>query len=169
MIKNLPVRDGKLLGKQGQIYKYLVLPPMELTPEMSGVFAYLESKRVKICIMRDSCFTELGGAGFGKKFSTASALVTSFDRHEEGFAVDLDTIHEGVACLCKKIGGKNRYMFVNSTNEEKHISCALRETGSARLYSPLEDSNKAMCSYPDKSGTRYEFTLAGYEVLIVTE
>ena len=169
VIKNLPVRDGKLLGKQGQIYKYLVLPPMELTPEMSGVFAHLESKGVKICIMRDSCFSDLGSASFGKKFSTASALVTSFDRYEEGFAVDLDTIHEGVACLCKKIGGKNRYMFVNSTNEEKHINCALRDTGNAKLYSPLENENKPFASYPDKSGTRYEFTLGGYEVLIITE
>ena len=169
VIKRLDVRDGKLLGKQKQEYKYLVLPPMELTPEMSGVFSYLESKGVKICIMRDSCFMDLSSAPFGKKFSTASALVTSFDRYEEQFAVDLDTPHPGVACLCHTANGKNRYMFVNSENKQKAIKCALRNTGNAKLYCPLDGSFKDFHAYPDKSGTKYEFTLGAYEVLIVTE
>ena len=67
------------------------------------------------------------------------------------------------------IKGKNRYMFVNSTNDEKQINCALRETGNAKLYSPLENENKPFTSCPDKAGTRYNFTLGGYEVLIITE
>lgn len=169
VIKHMPVRDGRLCGKHGNEYKYLVLPPMELTPEMSGIFAHLEAKGVKICVMRDSCFPELGNAAFGKKFSTASALVTSFDRYEEGFAVDLDTPHNGAVCLCRSVGTKHRYMFVNSTNQPININCALKNTGNARLFSPLEEENKSFRSYPDKSGTRYEFTLGAYDVLIVTE
>jgi hypothetical protein len=117
----------------------------------------------------NSCFPELGNAAFGKKFSTASALVTSFDRYEEGFAVDLDTPHNGAVCLCRSVGTKHRYMFVNSTNQPININCALKKTGNARLFSPLEGENKSFRSYPDKSGTRYEFTLGAYDVLIVTE
>jgi hypothetical protein len=169
VISRLSVRDGKLQGKHGAEYKYLVLPPMELTAEMSGVLSAFEKKGVKICIMQDSCFPDLNSAGFGKKFSTASALVTSFDRYEEGFEIDLDTPHRGVACLCRHIGGKNRYMFVNSTNEPKSINCALRNTGKAKLYSPLDGEDKPCTTCPDKAGTRYNFTLGGYEVLIVTE
>ncbi len=169
VIKKLPVRDGRLQGKHGVEYKYLVLPPMELTPEMNGVFSYLEAKGVKICVMRDSCFPELGSATFGKKFSTASALVTSFDRYEEGFLVDLDTPHRGVACLCRSVGGKNRYMFVNSRAESANVNCALKNTGNPNLYSPLEGENRPCKRYPDKSGTRFEFTLGAYDVLIITE
>ena len=169
VLKSLAVRDGRLQGKRGNEYKYLVLPPMELTAEMSGVFTHLEEKGVKICIMNDSCFPDLNGAHFGKKFSTASALVTSFDRYEEGFLVDLDSPHRGVACLCRQIGGKNRYMLVNSKNEAININLALASTGNARLFSPLEGKNKPCQTYPDKSGTRFEFELGAYEVLIVTE
>ncbi len=169
VVKNMTVRDGRLRGKHGAEYKYLVLPPMELTPEMAGIFTHLEAKGVKICIMNDSCFPELGGAHFGKKFSTASALVTSFDRYEENFLIDLDTPHRGVACLCRQVGGKNRYMFVNSKNEAISISCALRDTGSARLFSPLEGADKPCRTCPDKAGTRFEFELGAYEILIVTE
>lgn len=169
VIERLPVRDGKLQGKHGVEYKYLVLPPMELTPQMSGVLTSLEKRGVKICIMQDSCFPELNSAAFGKKFSTASALVTSFDRYEEEFHIDLDSPHRGVACLCRHIGGKNRYMFVNSTNEPININCALRNTGKAKLYSPLDGEDKPCTTCPDKAGTRYNFTLGGYEVLIVTE
>ena len=168
-VKNLTVREGKLYGHHGVEYKYLVLPPMELTPEMSGVFSHLQNLGVKICIMNDACFSDLASAPFGRKFSTASALVTSFDRYEEGFLIDLDSPHRGVACLCRSVGGKNRYMFVNSQNEAKAINCALKNTGSARLYSPLDRADKPLKSCPDKSGTRYEFTLGAYEVLIITE
>ena len=167
VIKRLPVKNGRLIGGEGEEYKYLVLPPMELTPEMSGIFAHLESKGVKICIMNDSCFPELGGAAFGNKFSTASALVTSFDRYEEGFDVDINTPHRGVACLQRGVGGNNRYMFVNSTNAPVSINCALRDTAKARLLSPLDGEEKPCKTSPDKSGTRFEFELGAYEVLIV--
>ena len=142
---------------------------MELTPEMSGVFADLEKRGVKICVMRDSCFPDLGSADFGKKYSTASALVTSFDRYEEQFLIDLDTPHRGVACLCRNVNGKNRYMFVNSKNEAININCALKNVGNARLFCPLDGEDKPCHTYPDKSGTRYQFTLGAYEVLVITE
>ena len=169
VIKRLDVKGGKLMGKCGAEYKYLVLPPMELTPEMYGIFTHLERKGVKICTMRDPCFPELGGADFGNKFSTASALVTSFDRYEEGFAIDLDTPHKGVACLCKSKNGKNRYLFVNTTDAPVAINCALKDIGNATLYSPLEKCSKPMTCTPDKAGTRVTFTLNNYEVLIVGE
>ena len=169
VVKGLEVKGGRLLGKSGATYKYLVLPPMELTDEMAGVFAALEKKGVKICIMQDSCFPDIGGAQFGKKFSTASALVTSFDRYEEGFAVDLDSPHRGVACLCREVEGKNRYMLVNSKDEEINIDLALRNAGNAKLFSPLAGENKPCKTSPDKAGTRFEFTLAPYEVLIIAE
>lgn len=169
VVSRLVVKDGKLQGLHGVEYKYLVLPPMELTPEMSGVFTFLENRGVNICIMQDACFTELNSAKFGKKFSTASALVTSFDRYEEGFAIDLDAPHRGVVCLTREVDGKNRYMFVNSTNEPKNINCALRNTGKAKLFSPLDGENKPCKTSPDKAGTRYEFTLGAYEVLIISE
>ena len=169
VLRSLPVRDGKLIGRNQVAYKYLVLPPMELTAEMSGVLSHLEKMGVKICIMNDACFPELGSAAFGKKFSTASALVTSFDRFEEGFEIDLDTPHRGVACLCRQVGGKNRYMFVNSKNESISINCALKNTGKASLFSPLTGENLPFKSCPDRAGTRYEFTLGGYEVLVVAE
>lgn len=169
VVKRLDVKGGKLIGASGEEYKYLVLPPMELTPEMAGVFSELEAQGVKICVMSDSCFPELNSVSFGKKFSTASALVTSFDRYEEGFAIDLDTPHRNVACLCKQIGGKNRYLFVNTSNEPINISAVLKNTGNSRLYCPLEDANKEHRHFPDKAGTKYEFTIGAYEVLIVTE
>ena len=169
VVKRLTVKDGRLIGGEGEEYKYLVLPPMELTPEARGVFASLEAKGVKICYMGDPCFPELNGAGIGKGFATASALVTSFDRYEEGFIVDLDSPHRGVACLCREVDGKYRYMFVNSKDEAVDINCVLKNIGSARLFSPLDGENKACKTSPDKSGTRFEFTLAPYEVLLVTE
>lgn len=169
VIKRLPVKNGRLIGGEGEEYKYLVLPPMELTPEMSGVFSKLEAKGVKICVMGDPCFPDLNGSTFGKKFSTASALVTSFDRFEEGFLVDLDSPHRGIACLCRQVGEGNRYMFVNSTSEPVSINCALKNAENARLYSPVEMADKSFKASPDKSGTRFEFTLGAYEVLIVGE
>ncbi len=167
VLKNLSVKNGKLLGNCGAEYKYLVLPPMELTAEMSGVLLALEQKGVKLCIMRDPCFADLNSAPFGKKFSTASALVTSFDRYEEGFAIDLDAPHRGVACLSKNIDGQNRYLFVNSTAEPKEINCALCDILSPTLYNPLTDSTVPMQTAPDKAGTRCRFTLGGYETLII--
>lgn len=167
VIRRLPVKNGRLIGNQGEEYKYLVLPPMELTPEMSGLFAHLEKNGVKIRIMRDSCFPELNSADFGSKFSTASALVTSFDRYEEGFDIDLDSPHRGVACLCKRDGSKNRYLFVNTTNEPIRINCALKDTSNTDLYSPLENTSTKIKSYPDKSGYRVEFELGAYDVAII--
>ena len=169
VLRAMSVKCGKLQGKRGAEYKYLVIPPMELTPEMSGVLAQLERRGVKICIMNDACFPDLATLPTGRKFSTASALVTSFDRYEEGFLVDLDTPHRGVACLCRSVGEKNRYMFVNSQNQPIDINCALKNVGDAKLFSPLEGKAMPCVSAPDKSGTRFEFTLGAYEVLIVTE
>ena len=169
VISRLDVQNGKLIGGEGEEYKYLVLPPMELTAEASGVLAALEKKGVKICIMQDSCFPELNGSQFGAKFSTASALVTFFDRHEQKFTVDLDSPHPGVVCLCRDVEGKNRYMFVNSTNAPIAINCVLRELEceDVQLYCPLDGSCKDIKLSADKSGTRVEFTLDAYQVLIV--
>lgn len=169
VLNRLEVTNGKLIGGEGEEYKYLVLPPMELTAASKGLFAQLEEQGVKICIMRDSCFPELNSASFGQKFSTASALVTSFDRHDEKFMVDLDSPHPGVACLCRDVNGTNRYMFVNSNASPIQINCVLNNIGNAKLYSPLDDRIKDVAMSPDKSGTRFEFTLNGYEVLLVTE
>lgn len=169
VIKRLEVKNGRLIGGQGEEYKYLVLPPMELTAEMKGVFSDLEKQGVKICIMRDPCFSELNCASFGNKFSTASALVTSFDRYEEGFDIDLDTPHRGVACLCKRSGGQNRYLFVNTNNEPIMINCALKDIKSAKIYSPLEDTLTDAKSSSDRAGTRVEFELGAYDVVIVGE
>lgn len=167
VIKNLPIKNGRLQGKHGNEYKYLVLPPMELTPEMRGIFAHLESKGVKICVMRDSCFPELDSAGFGAKFSTASALVTSFNRIEEGFTVDLDTPHRGVACLCKEKDGKKRYLFVNSQNATVNISCTLKDLDAVELYDPLTQSSAPIASTKNCAGTKVEFQLNGYGVVII--
>lgn len=169
VIKRLPVKNGRLIGGEGEEYKYLVLPPMELTPEMKGVFEALDAKGVKICIMRDPCFPELNSTAIGKKFSTASALVTSFDRYEEGFLVDIDTPHRGVACLCREADGKKRYMFVNSKSEAVRINCALKDAENSKLYSPLAKSDIQCKRTADRSGTRFEFDLAAYDVLIVGE
>ncbi|MBQ8409552.1 MAG: hypothetical protein IJY39_11895 [Clostridia bacterium] len=169
VLKRLEIKKGKLIGGEGEVYKYLVLPPMEMTAEMNGVFSSLAQKGVKICIMRDSCFPDLNSASFGTIFSTASALVTSFDRHEESFVVDLDSPHPGVVCLCRDVNGTNRYLFVNSTSEPINVNCVLRDTGNAKVYSPYEDAVKEAKYTPDKSGTRFEFTLGTYEVLLVTE
>ena len=168
-LRRLEVKGGKLIGGEGEVYKYLVLPPMELTSEMYGVFSSLEKQGVKICIMRDSCFPELGAASFGAKFSTASALVTSFDRHEEQFEVDLDSPHPGLICLCKDVNGANRYLFVNSTNAPIAINCALRGVENGKVYRPLDGSIMTAKLSNDKSGTRYEFTIDSYGVLIVME
>jgi hypothetical protein len=136
---------------------------------MQGVFSSLESQGVKICIMRDSCFPEIGSAGFGNKFSTASALVTSFNRYEEQFEVDLDSPHPGLVCLCKDVNGANRYLFVNSTNSPIDVNCVLRSVDNGKVYCPLDDSIKTAKLSNDKSGTRFEFTIDSYGVLIVME
>ena len=169
VIKRLDVKHGKMIGASGAEYKYLVLPPMELTHEMSGVFASLEAKGVKICVMRDPCFPKLSGVDFGKKFSAAADLVASFDRYGEDFQVELDTPHRNVACLTRRVGNKNRYMFVNSANEPTEINCSLKNTGNARLFCPLEKQNRPCRTSSYKERIRYEFTLGAYEVLIITE
>jgi hypothetical protein len=167
VIKRLEVKKGRLIGAGGEEYKYLVLPPMELTPEMNGVFADLEKRGVKICIMRDSCFSDLNCADFGNKFSTASALVTSFDRYEENFEIDLDTPHRGVACLCKRDGKHNRYLFVNTNNTPVSINCVLKDIRTPALYSPLEDTLTDIKASADRAGTRVEFELDAYDVVII--
>ena len=167
VIKRLDVKRGRLIGTQGEEYKYLVLPPMELTPEMNGVFTDLEKRGVKICIMRDACFNDLNCAEFGNKFSTASALVTSFDRYEEGFEIDLDAPHRGVACLCKNDGNHNRYLFVNTNNAPISINCVVKDISSPTLYSPLEDSATEIKCSADRAGTRIEFELGAYDVVII--
>lgn len=167
VIKNLPIKNGRLMGKAGEEYKYLVLPPMELTPEMYGVFTHLEKNGVKICIMRDPCFPELNSADFGSKFSTASALVTSFDRAEEGFAVDLDAPHRSVVCLCKELNGKKRYLFINAEDNVKKICCTLKDLEKIELYNPLTQLSTPISSTQNKSGTKIEFELEGYGVVIV--
>jgi len=142
---------------------------MELTPEMSGVFTSLEAKGVKICVMCDFCFPKLSGVDFGKKFSAEADLVASFDRYGEDFQVEIDTPHRNVACLTRRVGDKNRYMFVNSANEPTEINCSLKNTGNARLFCPLEKQNRSCRTSSYKERTRYEFTLGAYEVLIITE
>ena len=169
VLKRLEVKNGRLIGGEGEEYKYLVLPPMELTPELYGVLSYLEQRGVRICIMQDSCFPELNSVKFGNKFSTASALVVSFDRREEGFCIDLDTPHRGVACLCREVNGKNRYLFVNTVNEPAKINCTLAKADGARVYSPLEDTYVACTTSSTESGTKFEFTMNGYGVLLVTD
>ena len=169
VLKRLDVKKGRLIGGEGEAYRYLVLPPMELTPEMSGLFSAIEAKGVKICTMCDPCFADLNCAPFGSKFSTASALVMSFDRHDEGFCVDLDAPHNGVVCLCREVNGKYRYLFVNSKSEPIDVSCILANAGNARLYSPLDDTYKPVKITGDEASAKFEFNLGAYEVLIVTE
>ncbi len=166
VVKSLLVQNGKICGRMGEEYKYLVLPPMELTPEMQGVFAALERRGVKICAMQDACFPDLNAAPFGKKFSTASALVTSFDRYEEGFAIDLDAPHRGVACLPKEIDGRMHYLFVNSTAEPIALELAVK-TPEPILYDPLRDCTLPMGTEADRAGTRCRFELNGYGVLVI--
>jgi phage baseplate assembly protein gpV len=60
-------------------------------------------------------------------------------------------------------------LFVNTSNEPINISTALKNTGNARLYCPLEDTDKEYRHFPDRAGTKYEFTIGAYEVLVVTE
>lgn len=167
VIKNLAVKNGRLLGKSGEEYKYLVLPPMEITPEMCGIFTHLEKNGVKICIMRDTCFPELNSVDFGTKFSTAAALVTSFDRAEEDFAIDLDAPHRSVVCLCKESEGKKRYLFINAEDNVKKISCTLNDLEKIEIYNPLTQTSTPIASEQNKSGTKIEFELGGYGVVII--
>jgi len=60
-------------------------------------------------------------------------------------------------------------LFVNTSNDPINISAVLKNTGNSRLYCPLEDANKEHRHFPDKAGTKYEFAIGAYEVLIVTE
>ena len=168
LLKSLDIKNGKIYGKNGEIYKYLILPPMELTDDTAGFFGVLESKGVKICVMRDGCFPELNSADFGRKFSTSAALVMSFDRAEQNFAVNLDAPHRGLAFLCRGNTG-NSYMFTNSNDTPMDVDLEIHGIENPMLYSPLEDARVECVFKKTSSGYTTRFGLREYETLMILD
>lgn len=168
LLKTLEIKNGKLCGRKGEVYKYLVLPPMELSDESEGYFKVLEDKGINICVMRDGCFPDLNSADFGKKFSTAAALVMYFDRSNEKFAVNINAPHRGL--VFKAINhGKNAYMFTNSNDTPIDVNLEVCGIEKPLLYSPFYDSNMLCLFNKTDFGYNACFKLSEYETLMIID
>ena len=166
VLKGLEIKDGKLIGRQGEQYGYLVLPPMELTREAKALFSYLEDCGIKISVMRGKTFDELNTAKFGEKFESANSLVTSFERKENNFATLPEFKSEGIVCLCRDFDGKRKYMLVNSQNKQTEVSIVLKNLANARLFSPVDMLDRPCTVENTDVGVKLTFTLGEYETLI---
>ncbi len=167
VLKSLEIKDGKLMGRCGAEYKYLLLSPMEMTEEMLDAFAALEAQGVKICMTVDPLFPEQSKLPFGKIFENASEIIRSFDRSLDGFALEMKSNCPGVVCLCREINRENRYFFVNSENKPIEIDCILNNVSTPTLYDPLEDVERPIQITEGDAGKHCRFTLGGYDVVIV--
>ena len=167
VLKNLEIRDGKLIGRQGEIYSYLVLPPMELTREAKALFSHLKSCGINIFVMCGNTFDELNRAEFGEKFDGACSLVAAFERKKNNFATLPEIKSEGVVCLCRDFSNHRKYMLVNSQNKQTDVSIILKKLENQRLFSPI-DMLERSCSFDvTDDGVKFTFTLGEYETLIV--
>ena len=167
LLKNLEIKDGCLVGRQGEVYRYLVIPPMELTREAHAVLDHLKKCGVKIYAMRSSYFEKLNNADFCKKFDSAKEIVAAFDRQGDNFAVLEDAKYNGLACLCRDFDGKRKYMLVNSRNKKIDVTLTLKHLAHARLISPVDMLERPTTVTPDGDSTRLSFTIGEYETILI--
>ncbi|MBR2336132.1 MAG: hypothetical protein IKA62_07925 [Clostridia bacterium] len=167
LIKDLEIKDGCLIGRQGEKYSYLVLPPMELTADAYAYLDYLSRRGIKIYALKSTCFEDLNNADFCEKFDSSEALVAAFERCTNRFAVSEAARHDGIACLCRDFDGKYRYMLVNSRNKKLDVTLTLKNLANTRLISPVDMSERTVLVEKCTDGVKMTFTINEYETLLI--
>ncbi len=131
------VRGGVLTTPAGISAQALILPPMEVTPDMAALFGRLAAAGLRILTVtdRDGLFTPAPGAHI---CPDTAALADALN--PDALAVRTDVATPGVLTLTRHTAAGRAVLVCNTREEEVTLTLSLAGFRAPEVYDPMADA-----------------------------
>ena len=160
------VQNGILTTPAGLTAQALILPPMEVTPDMSALFGRLAAAGARILTVADTdgLFSPAPGA---RVCTNASQLVDELDSRASAVHTDLPT--PGVLTLTRQTPTGRAVFVCNTREEDVTLTLSLAGFRMPEVYDPMEDAVLPVTSGVNSGRNLLTLTLPSCRSWIVRE